>query len=427
MELKSFKKIELILLIVFLFSCVLKFVINNYNFSPYTVADPDLYIENFKKFKNQNIIDTLSNGTSFLFNVFILLFHKIVNNDSLSVFLLNLLSQIFLLVYGFKMLKKYAKELNLKYKIIVFAFYLLSILELNSFNYTFNDTFQAVFFLLVFNIIFKAYFEKRKITNNEILWVSFLSALCTLIRPTSLIFIVVVSSIIFFYNLLFAFGSKVLVSNLTIYLITTIFITIIFHSLSLTKEGKLGFYDKNFNTEVNWTQRNFLALTLMNQGEIPISKNSIFREVKFERVKDFIDINGENSLPKNSKEFIEKDFVLYLKLISYNVFYSCMKFFRYYGFLFFMPFLYLFNFKKITAPNLFFPLVILSLVITLSASCFTLIEFRWFTGYSILIALMLIDFLSKNKINSFWSLVINLSIILVTIFNFYFTFSVKDY
>lgn len=255
----------------------------------------------------------------------------------------------------------------------------------------------------------------------------FLSALCTLIRPTSLIFIVVVSSIIFFYNLLFAFGSKVLVSNLTIYLITTIFITIIFHSLSLTKEGKLGFYDKNFNTEVNWTQRNFLALTLMNQGEIPISKNSIFREVKFERVKDFIDINGENSLPKNSKEFIEKDFVLYLKLISYNVFYSCMKFFRYYGFLFFMPFLYLFNFKKITAPNLFFPLVILSLVITLSASCFTLIEFRWFTGYSILIALMLIDFLSKNKINSFWSLVINLSIILVTIFNFYFTFSVKDY
>lgn len=146
MELKSFKKIELILLIVFLFSCVLKFVINNYNFSPYTVADPDLYIENFKKFKNQNIIDTLSNGTSFLFNVFILLFHKIVNNDSLSVFLLNLLSQIFLLVYGFKMLKKYAKELNLKYKIIVFAFYLLSILELNSFNYTFNDTFQAVFF-----------------------------------------------------------------------------------------------------------------------------------------------------------------------------------------------------------------------------------------------------------------------------------------
>lgn len=428
MILKKLKEIDIILLILFISSCLLKFVINNYNFSPYIVADPDLYIQSFKKFSSESLIKSLATGTSFLYNLFILFFSKIVKNEFLSFFLVNVLSQFFLLFYGFSIIKRYSKELDFKSKIIVFSFYLLSILELNSFNYTFNDTFQAVIFIVIFNVVFKAYSKKIKMNIKQIVLISILSALCTLIRPTSLIFIVVILFVIFFYNILFSFGTKVLFSNLFIYLTTTTLVIIILHGLSIYNNGKLSFYDKNFDSEVNWTQRNFLAIKLMDEGEIPVSKNSIFREVKFEKVKNYLQINGEDSLPKNQKEFIQKDVLLYFKLIVFNVFYSSLKFFRYYGFLFFIPFLFLIScLKKVNSSNLFFSLVIFSVVIVLSASCFTIVEYRWYTGYSILIAMMLIDFFKNNKLNSFWQLLINLSLILVAIFNFYFTFSPKDY
>ncbi|WP_143064741.1 hypothetical protein [Hyunsoonleella jejuensis] len=258
--------------------------------------------------------------------------------------------------------------------------------------------------------------------------IGILCGICTLIRPTSQIIIVVA---LFSVVLMEFLKKKPILSyskSLLFFLIPLFSIVVVCHYPSIKEKGKLGFYDKNFSSGANWVQRNYLATKKMQAGELPIHKNSIFRATPFSAVNQYLLKNGENSLPKNQKEFLIKDPLLIVQLSVYNLGFLALKYFRFYGFLLIFPFLYLFTKPYLSLRKYPFYVFLFAMVL-ISTIVLTLMEFRWVIGYDILLCICILvslKYFNTTSLKSKLPYILNGSLIIVSIFNILLTFFIKS-
>ncbi|QYS86582.1 hypothetical protein JJC03_00385 [Flavobacterium oreochromis] len=78
---------------------------------------------------------------------------------------------------------------------------------------------------------------------------------------------------------------------------------------SIINNHKLSYDNKDVKEyKVNWVQRQYLAQLMVNQGLIPNQSHPTW-----EQTEEYVDKNGENSLPKTTLESIFFDFRLTLK------------------------------------------------------------------------------------------------------------------
>jgi hypothetical protein len=417
---KQIKKEPLLLL--FGLTWVIKIIHSNLNFSPLKVTDPDGYFVSFQYFIDHGYYSIIANGSSYLFNWFNYIFYLLIDNVSISFFITNALSELFLIIIGLKIIRLINTKYNSKYLYVIIAIYIFNTLDLNDYQHSNNDVFQAVFIALIVMYLVKQYLSKS-INYKYYFYISLLSVLCTLIRPTSLVVIVMVLSSVIILEYLRNSNSFQVLKSFGIVAIPIFILISILHYPALREKNTLGFYNKSTDSE-NWVQRNYLATKRIQKGELPLHKNSIFRATKFNKVNDYLAINGENSLPKSQGEFLKKDPILSGIIFSYNIIFTFLKASRYYAFLIVLPLLLL-VFKPFRLKEKFYIYISGIIIGVLSFIPFTLMEYRWYTGYDILFILSIfsaIHYFEKSKYQYILKYSIKSSLIIISIFNVLLTF-----
>ena len=397
------------LLLVFGVTWIIKIVHSNLNFSPLNVSDPDRYFSSFNYFLKNNYYDIMANGSSYLFNLVNAVLFKITDNVSVSFFITNLISEILVLIIGLKIIFIINKKFNSKYVFVIALFYAFNTLDLNDYHHSNNDVFQAVFIALGILLLVKQFYLEG-FKKSYYIWLAFIVALCTLIRPTSLVVIVLSFMAVFFIECFKKSSFLTGIKRGLFFLIPLIVLISLFHYPALKEHGKLGFYNKS-TTGNNWVQRNYLGTKRMQTGELPLNKNSIFRDTKFSDVAIYLKENGKNSLPKTQGEFLKKDPVLSILIVVYNVVFTFLKGARYYAFLLILPLLFL-VYKPIISKDKWLVYLWGLIIGTLSFIPFTLMEYRWYTGYDILFILTIfsaITYFENSKYKKYLKYSINSS------------------
>ncbi|GAA3621358.1 hypothetical protein [Flavivirga jejuensis] len=383
----------------------------------------DDYKGAFLRFLDLGHYDAVSEGTTILYNLFLKGLYWFTNDVEISFFLLNFLSQIFLIVFGFYFLRKKTKKIDI-YFIILFGLYFFFTINLKSYSGASNDTFLGVFIIVLLYVLTQRLFNKKDQYMSFVL-IGLLLAIGISIRMTALLWILLVAFtfIIWFVDSNDSIPKKIL--KIAVALISFIVLVSAFHYPSFIEKNKLSSYDKApKNINANWVQRNYLGLKKIEQGKEAPNRDAIWKHTKFDVVIKYLDENGEDSLPKSFFEVISRDPVIVLKMFAYNVGFSILRFFRFWGFLFFLLLVPLLNKKMVLksfinkenlASNLF-------LIITLALSfvCFTFIEHRWLIGYEILIPAAVLSYISRKPFavdTMYKNTVFSMSLIVITLFN----------
>ncbi len=409
---KSFNIAFLLFVSVYL----ILFTITLFN-SEWKVANNDNYKGLFDKFHELGYYQGIVQGTSVVYNLFLSFIFSITKNVETSFFVLNLFSDLFLLFFGYYF---YNKTGNSKSNIfyIIFSIYTLYVLNMKSYLSASNDSFLGVFvMILLYLIVIKLFDDRSKKTT--FLCIGFILAICLSIRITAILLLPLIV-IAFFYwrkNTDVTFMRRIqLIGMCSLMFFLTL---LLFHYPAIKEKHSLSYEDKNPSKDLNWIQRNYLGLKKIESGQEKIHRDAIWKNTKFEKVQEYLKIHGANSLPKTFSQAVIKDPVLVLKITFLNVITCLGRFFRFWGFLFFIPIILLFKgnfFNKYKLSTILF----LSFIFILSFVCFTFMEFRWFYGYEILIPISILCAVNKlkmtieiNKIHS----IITVSLLLVTLFN----------
>lgn len=281
-----------------------------------------------------------------------------------------------------------------------------------------NDAFLGVFVMILLYLITIKLFKG---TNER--WtfsgIGFVFAICLSVRITAILLLPLIF-IAFFYwikntEIPFIKRVQLIVMSSLIFILTIL----ILHYPAIKEKHSLSYEDKNPSKDLNWIQRNYLGLKKIELGQEKMHRDAIWKNTKFEKVQEYLKIHGADSLPKTFTEAVLKDPILVMKIAFYNVITCFGRFFRFWGFLFFIPIFVLFKrdfFNKYKLPAILF----FSFIVILSSVCFTFMEFRWFYGYEVLIPISILYAIDKFKISvessKIQSLVV-ISLLLITLFN----------
>ncbi|WP_046755616.1 glycosyltransferase family protein [Kordia jejudonensis] len=420
------RKILKVALLFFIGSGII-FIAKKLFFGTTTVGDPDRYMESFRFFQEHGFYEASVKGTSLLYNLAASVFYKIFQDVSTAFIVVNILVEILLIYIGFQLLKKIKGTVETIYFYAIIALYVFITLNIHAYVRTANDAFMAVFLVLLYYILFYKLKEATRHTKYYI-FIGILLGLCTAIRPTSLFAIVLVTV---FFGIKFILQKIQWKSLLHAgFVIGFSFVTIvsILHYPSLKENGTVSFYNKNFDPEVNWVQRNYLGLKKIQEGKEPIHKSAIFNKTPFSEVKAYVQEHGENSLPKSPSEFLKKDPKLYSQVVGYNLVYSFAKFFRYYAFLLLIPLVILFK-KPLFSDKKLPSWLFITYTFLICMLCFTMMEYRWFVGYEIILLIAIlssIPLVVQKYRKSTVDMVFSISLALVSVFNIALTFFISS-
>ena len=393
------------------------FVVWNKNFS-FLVQNNDNYITSFEQFIANGWYQESLYGTSVFYNGVLFLIYQFTDSVQMSFFILNLTCQLTIIIIGVLILKKKATSKNKLLYFSVLALYFFKTLMLSSYIKAYNDTFLGVFVMLISYILIFKIDNVKYIKTKYIYLIGLFLALTFSIRPTAILLTILIVIFFVFWMLKHQHGIMVFFKICLIISFSTLIPLGMIHYPSLKKNQTLSFYSKN-NKEynLNWSQRNFLAVSKIEEQQIDFSNRNIWK-TKFSDVKTYLELNGEDALPKNQLESILKSPYLYFKIMLFNVLKTFGWIVRFSGVLFFIPLCFLFQTRKYAIENIGFTMF-LSFTLILVAVLFSTIEFRWFIGYEILIYLAILRALQKlsKTYNKSTYIAIAASLVLVTLFN----------
>ena len=426
---------------IFIFGLVyLVLIVINFERYGLNFHNSDFYRNHFLDYLKKGHYDSVAEGTTIIYNLFLKGLYNITGNVDSSFIILNSISQILLLVFGVWFINKiYKWEKNIYYKIVI-GIYSLFIINSTYYIRAWNDFFLGVFIILLLYVMLVELFKNK----NQILSFALVGALFSItlsIRPTSIVALPLIIFVLFFW---FIKSEDVLIKKirkLSLALLAFLVITGFLHYPSLKENQSLSFYDKNPKIyhrnpdikDVTWQQRNYLGLKKVEEGIAPRNRDAVWSYTKFEEVDRYLKKHGKNSIPRTFSEFVIKDPVLLAKISVYNIFTALLRFMRFWGFLFLLVLIPFINLKKIRTnfsdikqlPSI---LLVLSIVI-FSIVCGTFLEFRWFAGYDILLPIAIL--FQINNLPIFKRVYINnlffsTSLIIITLFNFRTIFNILD-
>lgn len=393
-------------------------ITNNKVILNFRAIGADGFFEAFLNFRNLGWYDGCAAGYGFLYNGLLSFFFNLTNSLENSFFWVNLFSQILILCILIKTLRHY------KNKVDKFYFYSISILtftqiiNLKCYSSAYNDSFLAIFIAAIIYVISTKLLEDF-LNKRNFIYLGLLLAIALSIRETTLTIIIATFLVIILLKFTENIAWKIVLKNILYLIVPFLLITVVLHFPSLKENQKLCFYDKNPKTGANWTQRNYLGLKKIQNKELPMHRDAIWKETKFNVVNEYLAVNGNKSLPRNIIQVLLKNPLLLSEIFTYNFIYLVLFSVRFYGILF--PFLaFLFIRKPILKTNNVMLFFILFIYVFWSIACFTFVETRWLTGYEFMIPAAFFGIVnhkninfSKTKIN----LIVIVSLLLVSLFN----------
>ncbi len=381
------------------------------------LGDGDNYIGSFQSYMSIGHNKSVIQGTSILFNLMLLSIFKITKSIYLSFFILHFFSWLFVIIFTYTILNKNVIKKDI-YFYITASIIILFLINEKYFLKASNDYFLVVFLLLTLNKILKL---KRDTKTIDYILIGLFLGIALLIRSTPILLLPILFFKLYFNYLKFDNYSNQIKKTLFIPLFCLIII-IPFNYYSIVEKGKLSFEDKNPKEHIsNWIQRDYLGLKKIQKNPLSRSREIIWTKTPFTEVDTYLIKNGTNSLPRTTLEFLIKDPVLLIENAIVNIVNVLFVYFKYWGILFLMPFIFLIKKRKIK-ENLIDEtnhpiLLFLIFTITISTVCLTLIEFRWFMGYEILIPIAIIGYINKNQNKAHKNMLFSISLITIILFN----------
>ncbi len=160
---------------------------------------------------------------------------------------------------------------------------------------------------------------------------------------------------------------------------------------SLIENKKLSYDIKSPPKSItaNWAQRQYLAQLMVNKGELKDQSHPTW-----EQTENYLEVNGENSLPKTLVKGMLFDFELTIKEF-FKDFIFCIKYgFRQLGLVFISPFFmifFLFYRRDFKLNKVYFPLMFIGLISIFSLIIISYVELRWMVPIFILAIVYFLD------------------------------------
>lgn len=382
------------------------------------VGNNDAYINHFESFLNNGWYAENIKGTTVIYNSMLSLLYAITNSVNTSFLLLNLISQLLLIYIGLLLLKYFANKKHQLFYYSVVLMFLFRHLMLESYNKASNDTFMAVFVMWALYLFIVKVYDHKEIKRIPLILIGTLVGITVGIRPTSLFLIV----LLFFGSIAWSIRHKIhflpLAKSLLICLVPLIVVVSIVHYPSISHNKTLSFYNKNASdSSLNWYQRNFLAIKNIEENNLALNHGNIWK-TKFHDVEAYVEQHGEDSLPKGLLSSISRDPLTYAKITSFDWLRIGGWLLRFSGILLIIPLILFAKYKKHRVENVSL-ILILSLFLLYTILSYSLIEFRWFLGYEVLIYASILVGLKKLENNEMkWiNTILFSSLLLVTLFN----------
>ncbi|TXD75483.1 hypothetical protein [Algoriphagus ratkowskyi] len=370
------------------------------------IDDEIKILSDFHSFKANTYYDSVSKGSSPIFNVFGLMVNAFVSNGLMAIKTLNLLSLFGIFVtWAYFQIKFKVYNKNLIYLYLPVLFYIC--VYQRHFYTAYTDG------LFTFFISFSLFLILCSVLSNRYKKLLFLSSFVFLafalgVREILALYSIGFLTIYFYLIWKNEFSGMYFLYGVCLFIIISIFI----HYPSLIDKGTLSFHTKAAFEDMSWTQRNFLQI--LNKSHIMPS---------WEKVRAYLNINGVSSLPYSDLEALTN----YPDIILINwfrqTFLSILPFFRQLGLMFPLAVFVIFfnsnNAKKYSfVPSIF---LLFFLIFSFQFAFLPLyrIEFRWFSLFPILFVVSLFYSLDMTFFkNKYYGYLFFTNLIVLSIFNF---------
>ncbi|WP_369769497.1 hypothetical protein [Flavobacterium sp. WC2416] len=296
----------------------------------------------------------------------------------------NIFLLLLLLLYFFKIAEIKASQ---------FYFYLFFFLATS--KYFFAGTNDALFFTgLVVFMTEVFYFCENKKMNSQVLALSGL-IVSFFTREMFVVYLpVVMIGLYFLYTNGFPFFNKKMIFPMLLFLF---FIGVNVPSLKLNDKLSYDAKTPPSGIKVSWTQRQYLAQLLVNNGDI-----QNFSHPSWEQTQKYLIINGPKSLPDGIVEGLTFDYSLTIKEFFKDFYYSMFFGLRQLGLILVFPFYFILtNLKKknILNPEMFIPYSLIVMLCIFSLIIISFIEPRWYIAVFISAIVFYNQYQVEKKIN----------------------------
>lgn len=382
--------------------------------NPFVVDNNDHYKELFTDFLHQGFYQSSVQGTSPLYNFALAAVYQFTQSVDGAFLILNACCDVFYLVFGWHFLKKVV-PISTTYARIVFVIYALYIINQQSYLHASNDAFLGVF---VLGVLYIGLVRFKNPLATDFAMMGLLLGFAFGTRMTAVYLIPLVLVVIWHWWRQCVVETKHKISKVIFMVSVFAATTLLFHYPSIVEKQRLGYESKEPKSGATWIQRNYLGLKKIEQGKEALHRDAIWKHTKFEAVEAYLKANGADSLPRTFTQAIAKDPILAMKLGLYNCFTVAVRFLRFWGLLLLLPLLVFFTKRADLAAKL--PLLLFAFFATiLSFTCYTFIEFRWFSGYEILVPMAILLSLDQYRTAAapIKNAIFTLSLLLITVFN----------
>lgn len=358
-------------------------------------GDETGFLEVFNFYVENGYSETLSKGSSIIFNFMTSFFNLFVENPLYALRMTSLFFGISALIIAVKIQKTFfplKKEYALLFLITSSSMMVVSSIFLSGIN----DT--ILYFLGTVFVYFLLKFHRDKKISRSSIVIGLVLGFMILTRKMALIYfpLVILLLLLLYSNIKINLISRL--KSVSIISIVTIAIIVMFNIPNISNGEGLSFHEKKLDDEISWIQLQYLTALKESEGGVEEGQH-----VSIEYVKQYIAKNGKESLPDNSfTSVIFFDVGFTVKQFFKNAFKQIIPITRLSGLLILFLLLgaVLTVKKERYIRSLFkqeyITIFLFSLILILCVISINYIEPRWYIGVLILLPLPVYSILQKR-------------------------------
>lgn len=347
--------------LIFLLSVLLYSVIAAYYFFhlPIGFGDESLFISDLDFIKSHGWIDAIKKNVSIPYMILAYPFSLFLENY-ISLRLVNVMLLVGMLAYFF-----YSTS-NKRLTFYGYAFFYIS--SISFFYLGINDILFAVSLIIFINEVYLLIKEKGG--KLHLAFIFLLIAIFT--REMAIVYMPLIFLLIFVLFRLRKINTSVLAT-----IGITFSLLLLLNTPSIIENGSLSYDRKAPPPEagVTWAQRQYLAQLMVNNGEMENGQHP-----SWQQTQDYINANGEKSLPNGILGGLTHDFKLtvveFFKDFLYSVYYGTRQLGLILLFSLFYAFFRIYKVGKIELENIV-PILTLLMVSIFSLIIISYVELRW--------------------------------------------------
>jgi len=389
--------------IVFRYCTILYLFVGLYYFInlPTGGGDESLFLSDLQLIKNSGWQEAIVKNISI---PYMLLAYplSLIMDDFLALRIVNIGLLVFLFFYFYYISKIQTKAL--------YFYVLFFISTVGYFYFGTNDCLFFVSLIIFFN-------EVNNALNNKN--ISYNLALTTLVIAffTRQLFLVYLP--ILFLGLYILYKSEYKFTVKTFFPLGFVILFIFLNIPSLEKNGSLSFDKKSPPKElgVSWSQRQYLAQLMVNKGEL-----ANFNHPSWDQTKEYLEKNGNESLPDGILESITYDWQLTIKEFFKDLGYSFLYSFRSLGLMLLITLGYWIgqlNKNRKIELSYFVPISTLLMLMIFSFIIISYVELRWLSAVFVMTLVYYSQLKEQKKISKYLILANTLVLCLFTVYGIF--------